>query len=33
MADFAVVKNSHLTFAGKTYFRGGSESVEIGSLW
>lgn len=30
-AQGAVVKDNHLEFSGKTYFRGGSEDVEIGS--
>jgi hypothetical protein len=31
MSD-VIVKNSHLHFLGKNYFRGGSESVELGSF-
>ena len=31
MSFIAVIRNSHLTFNGKYYFRGGSESVLIGS--
>lgn len=27
-----VVKDNHLTFGGKSYFRGGAEDVEIGSI-
>jgi hypothetical protein len=31
MAEYAVVKDNHLSFNGKNYFRGGSEDVELGS--
>jgi hypothetical protein len=31
MSGLAVVKDSHLTYNGKKYFRGGSEDIELGS--
>jgi hypothetical protein len=31
MVEYAVVKDNHLSFNGKNYFRGGSEDVELGS--
>ena len=31
MAEYAVVKDNHLSFNGKNYFRGGAEDVELGS--
>jgi hypothetical protein len=31
MAEYAVVKDNHLSFNGKDYFRGGSEDVYIGA--
>ena len=30
MAELAIVKDSHLSFNGRSYFRGGSEDIEIG---
>jgi hypothetical protein len=31
LADYAVVKDNHLNFNGKSYFRGGSEDIYLGA--